>query len=269
MDPIIGGAIIKGGLDLASQAASGGMSRRKAGRQFKHNQKLAEYSFDRQYEMWDEAWNRETEYNDPSAQMGRLKKAGINPHMAYANGSGSNTAQTAGLPQYNQETNDVGGNSKIDLGGVVNSYFRTQQMDADLRTKKAKATQEEVQADISKTNLADKLGAEYHKNAGQYQKALQDMDLYTGQKGKQSQYQRRASAQTSIQEMQLAVSKADKYLKEVTASNLITNDEMIEMQSKILNSQWELIESPTFKKMPTAAKAAIIGLMSRLGANVK
>lgn len=43
-------------------------------------------------------WNRQNEYNDPSAQMERLKAAGLNPHMVYGNGAVGNSAGSA--PSY-------------------------------------------------------------------------------------------------------------------------------------------------------------------------
>lgn len=41
---------------------------------------------DRQWRLALEQWNRENQYNMPSAQMARLRAAGINPHLAFANG---------------------------------------------------------------------------------------------------------------------------------------------------------------------------------------
>ena len=51
---------------------------------------------DRQWQMALEQWNRENAYNMPSAQMARLRAAGINPHLAYANGDVMN--QSAASP---------------------------------------------------------------------------------------------------------------------------------------------------------------------------
>lgn len=49
---------------------------------------LAKYQNDRNLDLW----NKQNEYNLPSAQMQRLKDAGINPHMVYGNGTVANTA---------------------------------------------------------------------------------------------------------------------------------------------------------------------------------
>lgn len=64
----------------------------------KANRELAAY----QYEQNLAQWYRENEYNSPSAQMKRLESAGINPNMAFASGSVSNTS--ASSPQYEAPT---------------------------------------------------------------------------------------------------------------------------------------------------------------------
>lgn len=57
------------------------------------NRQLAE-----QQNQWNlEQWNRENRYNDPSNQIERLRRAGINPALAYANGDLMNEA--AASPQ--------------------------------------------------------------------------------------------------------------------------------------------------------------------------
>jgi hypothetical protein len=61
---------------------------------FAHDRQQAEYAFSKELEMW----NRQNEYNDPSAQMERLKAAGLNPHMVYGNGVTGNTSGS--MPGY-------------------------------------------------------------------------------------------------------------------------------------------------------------------------
>lgn len=58
------------------------------------NMKMAEYQWQKNME----AWNMQNEYNSPTAQMERLKAAGLNPNLVYGNGADN----TAGAPpQYN------------------------------------------------------------------------------------------------------------------------------------------------------------------------
>lgn len=67
----------------------------------KAQRKLAEYSYSKDLEMW----NKANEYNSPTAQMERLKNAGLNPHLVYGNGSvtGNTTTQTPKYQQYSPE----------------------------------------------------------------------------------------------------------------------------------------------------------------------
>lgn len=61
--------------------------------QHRGNKKLAQYSFDKNVEMW----KMQNEYNNPKNQMTRFKEAGLNPNLMYGKGTPGN-AQT--MPQY-------------------------------------------------------------------------------------------------------------------------------------------------------------------------
>jgi hypothetical protein len=55
------------------------------------NLSLAKYQ-----NMWNlQQWNRENEYNHPTAQMSRLRSAGLNPNLVY--GSGTQTTATSSV----------------------------------------------------------------------------------------------------------------------------------------------------------------------------
>lgn len=58
---------------------------------FEQNKELA--ALQNKYSL--EQWQREIAYNDPRAQMARLKAAGINPDLAYANGGMQNVAPSS------------------------------------------------------------------------------------------------------------------------------------------------------------------------------
>ena len=70
-------------------------------RTIKGQKELAEYAYTKDLEMW----NRANEYNSPTAQMGRLKQAGLNPNLVYGNGSvsGNTSTQTPKYQMYNPE----------------------------------------------------------------------------------------------------------------------------------------------------------------------
>lgn len=86
----------------AAQAMGSGLtSIINTNKTIKAQRKLAEYSYSKDLEMW----NKANEYNSPTAQMERLKNAGLNPHLVYGNGSvtGNTTTQTPKYQQYSPE----------------------------------------------------------------------------------------------------------------------------------------------------------------------
>lgn len=258
-------AIAQAGAGIVGGLVSGLGSRRRAGRQFRHNKALAEYSFDRQKEMWDEQWRRETEYNSPLAQMGRLKQAGINPHMAYAKGGATNTAQTGSLPEYRQEANDVGMSGGEVLGGVLSNYLSQQSVIADVRKKKAQASQEEINAEILAEGLQTKKRTEWERTQNKYLEEKQKSGTLYGDTGKGlSRYQRGMQLDLEFKELQNLVAKSQKHLNEITASNLITNDQLVEMQTQVAKAQFDFLKSDWFKELPPAIKATFMALANKL-----
>ncbi|MBA7535646.1 hypothetical protein ES705_27904 [subsurface metagenome] len=92
MDPVTG-AIIGGTISGAGNIA-GGIFGKKKERKFR--KEMAEYAYGKDLEMW----NRQNIYNMPSAQMARLKQAGLNPNLVY--GTGTVTGNVQGqMPKYN------------------------------------------------------------------------------------------------------------------------------------------------------------------------
>lgn len=86
MDPLIGGALIGAGASMLGgfMNLSGVNSANRANRKLQQEQN-----------EWNERmWEKQNAYNDPSAQMARLQKAGINPNMAFSNGLSNVAAST-------------------------------------------------------------------------------------------------------------------------------------------------------------------------------
>ena len=111
--------------------------------------------------MWNEAWNREIAYNDPKAQMQRLRNAGINPHLAYMQGGMNNAANTGELPKYEQQGLEVAPSLGENLGGILTKYLQNQSIIKQLRRDEALTRQEEIRADIMKSGLDEKIYAEF------------------------------------------------------------------------------------------------------------
>lgn len=105
----------------------------------KANQKLAEYSYQKELEQW----NRSNEYNTPAAQMQRLAAAGLNPNLAYGNGEVANTA-TSSSPQYRAPQVQVPqgysqhvADSVASLGGILGTYLDLKQREANINNTAA------------------------------------------------------------------------------------------------------------------------------------
>lgn len=82
-------------------------------------------SLAKQQNQWNiEQWNRENAYNDPSAQMSRLRNAGLNPDLMYSNGVSGLTAasspdMTSGAPSSPVDMSALG--SKATIGEMYQS----------------------------------------------------------------------------------------------------------------------------------------------------
>lgn len=97
MDPIIGGGLISGGINLIGGALNSLFGRKtskdNAKAQYKYNKLLQDQAFAHNVDMW----NRQNEYNTPANQMARLKSAGLNPNLMYGQG---NVGNAGSPPQY-------------------------------------------------------------------------------------------------------------------------------------------------------------------------
>lgn len=79
----------------------------------KANRQLAEYEWSKNLEMW----NLQNEYNSPTAQMQRLKDAGLNPNMMYGNISSGNASV---LPKYQAPTQQ----GAVMTPGQARAYYK-------------------------------------------------------------------------------------------------------------------------------------------------
>lgn len=119
----LGKKLLAGIGKLATSKVAGALG--TAALQHRHNKKLAQYSFDRNVEMW----KMQNEYNSPAQQMARFKSAGLNPQMIYDKGTAGN-AQT--MPQYQQlpTSGDVFGQSIAGIQGLIGIKQKQLEVDA-------------------------------------------------------------------------------------------------------------------------------------------
>lgn len=241
--------------------------RRRQKRQHAHNMELAEYSYDRQYQMWDEAWRRETEYNDPSAQMARYKKAGINPHMAYMTGGGQNTASTGELPKFEAQTTTMAPSGGEMIGGLLSKYLQNQQIINQLRKEKALTRQEEVRAVLMETGLSQKKQRELELAGNMLMKERQGGQLLYGDRGPGTltRYQEGVAAEVEFKTLQNLLSKAQAQLAKATGDNLVSNDQLVQIQTDLARAQFDFVNSPEFSKLPSGLQGILLALARKFG----
>ena len=93
--------------------------------QHKANKKLAQYSFDKNVEMW----KMQNDYNNPRNQMARFTDAGLNPNLMYGKGTPGNATT---LPQYQglPSSGEVYGQSVSGLQGMQQMDLTKQQIES-------------------------------------------------------------------------------------------------------------------------------------------
>lgn len=165
--PLIGGAT-----SLFAAIRSSKQQRKIIERQIeeqrKENEAQRRYNFmlaQKQNEWNLEQWQRNNDYNSPSAVMSRLRSAGINPHMYYSKGnamggvSTSSPEMTSGSPAEAVDTSGMLGQSTygqavqmaMDKAVQVASIRK---LNADTRLTEQKADTEEYNTDIFQSDAA-------------------------------------------------------------------------------------------------------------------
>lgn len=115
MDPLSAG--ITGISNIVGAGINAAQSRRNVRATNKANRQLAEYSFNKNLEMW----HLQNQYNSPQAQMQRLKEAGLNPHLMYGKGTVGNAQ---GMPTYVAPQQDYRGMQSM-VGSMAQSGLGT------------------------------------------------------------------------------------------------------------------------------------------------
>lgn len=120
-----------------------------------------------------EQWHRSNAYNDPSAQMARMKSAGLNPMLAYGSGnvgglsSASSPSYTPARTDYNYQATQI---PQIQVPDMVSRYQDVSLKQAQIDNVKAntRSTQQETinKTTIDLINNVEYLFKEREKQAG-------------------------------------------------------------------------------------------------------
>lgn len=132
------------GISSGVSAISGAIS---SGMQNKSNRELAEYSYSKDLEMW----HKQNAYNNPSAQMERLKEAGLNPNLVYGTGTvAGNTASQ--LPKYQapKMDNSQAAQGMQNASQHLGQYLTLKKLGAEINYIDANTVARNTQTDVFK-----------------------------------------------------------------------------------------------------------------------
>lgn len=179
------------------------------------NRELAEYAYSRDLEMW----NRQNQYNSPSAQMERLKAAGLNPNLVYGHGAVGNVSSA--IPRYQvpqvQTPNykSIGGYDVGDFGFSAGLSAYQSLLNAGLTEVQTSATEETAYKTSAERRLTESKQKEQDiRNASAALKL--DVDKKTKEDILKSI---RAKAQKDIWDSKQAENKYNYYPQEIHAMN--------------------------------------------------
>lgn len=126
-----GAGILGALLAIGGSIYNASVSRKNTKDTIEANKQQAEYAYSKDVE----SWNRQNAYNDPSAQMDRLKAAGLNPNMVYGTGTSAATgsASPAQMAKYNAPTLKYDYEPVANLPAMIGAYqdFKMRQAQTD------------------------------------------------------------------------------------------------------------------------------------------
>lgn len=115
------------------------------------NRDFQKEMYERQYEDNIKFWNMQNEYNLPSAQLARLREAGLNPLLAYGEGSlsgniASQAPQSAQAPNGAQAS--VNMRNPVDMANLAMLEAQIENIKADTANKKEETFGKSIQNEV-------------------------------------------------------------------------------------------------------------------------
>lgn len=145
------------------------VARENTDRTIAANRSLAEYQYSKDLEMW----NKGNLYNSPSAQMARLKEAGLNPNMMY--GSSGATQPAVNLPKYQAPRVEYNYAPNMAPAQALSMYMdmrlKSAQLDNLKEEKRSRQFQNEFNDEMvwwKKTDMRDRVGMQRIKRDWMY-----------------------------------------------------------------------------------------------------
>lgn len=135
-----------------------GSARRK---QRKHEKALQDEAYRKDLEMW----QRQNEYNLPSAQMQRFRDAGLNPNLIYGQGSPGNASE---MPRYQAPRAQYGVGVE-NFTGLLGQYQNFQLMQAQIQKTRNEGRKAEEEANFANAFFKYRAAEQGHKFDERYE----------------------------------------------------------------------------------------------------
>lgn len=122
-------------------------------------------------------WDKTNAYNHPSAQMMRLRAAGLNPNLVYGGSSGQTAGTANALPgAKDAKINDItmGDNPMMQYVNMKNTEAQTNNLQTQNGVLQAEKNLKTVQA-ITEASKQNQLKSSAEYNAGLLKKSMQDI----------------------------------------------------------------------------------------------
>lgn len=179
-------ALLAAGIAAGAGLLGQGIGAYSAGRMNKRAERFARESYNTQRKDALSDWAMQNAYNDPSAQMARLKAAGLNPNLVYGTGA---QAQATSAPRGSNRPQPNYKVPTMDLGSVALQGMQLKQMQANIARTEAETQaiqsrttgtdfQNQLNQKIGLDNMNAKFNAEYNKLSADAKQKTRDLEIY-------------------------------------------------------------------------------------------
>lgn len=121
------------------------------------NNKYAVQQMEMQNQMNIDQWNRENQYNSPTAQMQRLSAAGLNPNLVYGSGATTVSASSPKLEAAQKKAPDLGQYAVMAVNAMLKQKeldIREKEVDSKVDLNATQANWNKVRSDLDDLKLA-------------------------------------------------------------------------------------------------------------------
>lgn len=116
---MFGAALAGGLLGIGSNL----LGNRSIAKQNQLSQKFSREMYDKQFEDNIKLWNMQNAYNDPRAQMERLRNAGLNPNLVYGGSSGGAAGTAGSIASTDHMPAEFRSAQFTEAASSINQYF--------------------------------------------------------------------------------------------------------------------------------------------------